>query len=79
MNVLSQCDNLALMKTASPRDLGELRELFGYAPEELVSAAPAFGKGQALFAGGFSAEPQLVQMGSRLTEEGGGDVAIPIR
>ena len=31
-NALSQCDNLALMRMSSPRDLAELAEVFGYAP-----------------------------------------------
>lgn len=78
-NVISQCDNLALMKTSSARDLAELGQVFGFAPAELLAQAPTFAKGQALFAGGFTGEPQLVQVGERLTEEGGSDVRIPLR
>lgn len=78
-NVISQCDNLALMKMSSARDLEELGQIFGYAPSELVNRAPSFSQGQALFAGGFSASPQLVQMGGRFTREGGSDVAIGLR
>ncbi len=33
----------------------------------------------ALFAGGFAPAPILGQMGARLTHEGGGDVAMPLR
>lgn len=78
-NALSQCDNLALMKMSSTRDLEELAQVFGYAPTELLEQSPRFGQGQVLFAGGFASEPQVVQMGGRLTVEGGSDVAIPLR
>lgn len=78
-NALSQCDNLGLMKMSSPRDLAELGSVFGYAPDELREQAAGFGQGQVLFAGGFTAEPMLVQMGPRLTREGGADVPIELR
>lgn len=78
-NVISQCDNLALMKMSSTRDLVELGKIFGFVPQELLDRSPGFAQGQALFAGGFSARPQLVQMGTRLTEEGGSDVLVPLR
>lgn len=78
-NALSQCDNLALMRMSSAHDLAELGLAFGYAPAELLERAMGFGQGQALFAGGFAPEPQLIQVGTRLTEEGGSDVAVPLR
>lgn len=78
-NALSQCDNLALMRMSSPRDLDELAEIFGYAPGALLERSPLFAQGQALFAGGFIAQPALVQMGDRLTHEGGIDVPVPLR
>lgn len=78
-NAISQCDNLALMKMSSTRDLTELSQIFGYAPEELVFRSPGFRQGQALFAGGFTEHAQLVQMGDRLTPEGGSDVAVELR
>lgn len=78
-NALSQCDNLALMKMSAPRDLDELTSVFGYAPAALVQRSPGFQQGQALFAGGFIDEPGIVQMGDRLTEEGGVDVPIVLR
>lgn len=78
-NVLSQCDNLGLMRVNAPRDLAELAEVFGFAPEEAIRRAKNFQQGQALFAGGFIAEPTFVQMGERLTEEAGGDVRVPMR
>ena len=78
-NALSQCDNLALMRMSAPRDLADLAEVFGYAPESLLERSPAFTQGQALFAGGFVDQPSLVQMGARLTHEGGTDVTVPLR
>lgn len=78
-NVLSQCDNLGLMRVNAPRDLAELAEVFGFAPEEAIRRAQSFVQGQALFAGGFIAAPSFVQMGERLTEEGGSDVRVPLR
>ena len=77
-NVLSQCDNLVLMKMRSPRDLAELSEVFGYADPELLARCPGFAMGEALVAGGFVPEPSLVRMGSRLTREGGVDVPVPL-
>ncbi len=53
--------------------------LFGYAPPELLSLAPGFRQGQALFAGGFVTAPGIAQMGQRLTPEVGLDVKVPLR
>jgi DNA helicase HerA-like ATPase len=78
-NVLSQCDNLGLMRMNAPRDLAELAEVFGFVPQELLARAASFKQGQALFAGGFIGEPTIVQMGERITEEGGSDVKVPLR
>ncbi len=78
-NALSQCDNLALMRMSSPRDLEELADVFGYAPAQLLERSPTFAQGQALFAGGFIEAASLVQMGARLTQEGGIDVPVPLR
>lgn len=78
-NVISQCDNLALMKMSSARDIAELGQIFGFVPTDMIERLPGFAQGQALFAGGFSSEPQFVQMGPRLTREGGSDVSIPLR
>ena len=78
-NALSQCDNLALMRMNSARDLDELAGVFGFAPESLLSRSPEFTQGQALFAGGFIPTPAVVQMGARMTPEGGVDVPVPLR
>lgn len=78
-NVLSQCDNLALMRVNAPRDLAELAEVFGFASEDAIRRSADFVQGQALFAGSFIAAPTFVQMGERITEEAGGDVKVPLR
>jgi DNA helicase HerA-like ATPase len=78
-NVLSQCDNLALMRVNAPRDLAELADVFGFASEAAIRRSAEFVQGQALFAGGFISAPTFVQMGERITEEAGGDVKVPLR
>jgi len=77
--IISQCDNLALMKMTSPVDLAELGTYFGYAPASLLARSPWFRQGEALFAGGFVPTPSLVKMNARLTPEGGSDVGVPLR
>ncbi|MFK0401512.1 ATP-binding protein [Microbacterium sp. NPDC090225] len=75
--ILSQCDNLALMRMSSSADLDELLKTLSYAPEDIARVSPSFRQGQALFAGGFIEAPQRVQMRQRITEEGGADVSVP--
>ncbi|HZW41599.1 MAG TPA: ATP-binding protein, partial [Agromyces sp.] len=77
--IISQCDNLALMKMSSPVDLEGLATYFGYAPHELINRSPWFRQGEALFAGGFVPAPSLVKVNARLTPEGGSDVGVPLR
>ncbi|MFI6871520.1 ATP-binding protein [Nocardia sp. NPDC050406] len=77
--IISQCDNLALMKMTSPVDLDELGTYFGYAPTALLERSPWFRQGEALFAGGFVPAPSLVKVRARLTREGGSDVDVPLR
>lgn len=78
-SIISQCDNLALMKMTSPVDLDELGTIFGFVPQTMLSRASRFAQGEALFAGGFTPAPSVVRMGARLTREGGTDVNVPIR
>ena len=73
-NVLSQCDNLLLMKMNSAADVGTLAETFSYAPKGLVEMAPGFGLGEGLAAGKIAPRPLLFKSGLRLSEEGGTDV-----
>ncbi|MEK8227771.1 ATP-binding protein [Oerskovia sp. M15] len=50
-NVLSQCDNVIVMRMSSPADVAELERVFGFAPPELLAATPYFRQGEALVAG----------------------------
>lgn len=77
--IISQCDNLALMRMSSPLDLEGLATYFGFAPPALLARSPWFRQGEALFAGGFVAAPTLLRVGKRLTPEGGIDVGVPLR
>ena len=76
--VLSQCDNLVLMRMNSPGDIAELGEVFGFAPPAMLRASKSFIQGEALVAGGFVPVPSLIRMGGRLTVEGGRDVPVPL-
>lgn len=73
-NVVSQCDNLLLMRMNSAADLADLGRLFSFVPEGLVAGATAFGLGQALVMGKVLPQPAYVQMGRRVSHEGGVDV-----
>ena len=76
--VISQCDNLVLMRMNSRGDLAELQETFGFVPAQMLAAAPFFRQGEALVAGGFVPVPTFVQIGGRRTHEGGSDVKVPL-
>lgn len=78
-SIISQCDNLALMRMTSPVDLAELATIFGFVPNAMLARAARFAQGEALFAGGFTAAPTMVKMGDRLMQEGGADVGVPTR
>jgi len=74
-NVLSQCDNLVLMRMNSVADLAHVASVFSFVPPGLVDRATAFGQGEALAAGKIASHPALVRFGSRFSYEGGADVA----
>jgi DNA helicase HerA-like ATPase len=73
-NVLSQCDNLFLMRVNSQGDLARIAELFSFAPAGLLARAATFGLGQLLVCGRVVSHPTLVQSGGRIAQEGGADV-----
>jgi DNA helicase HerA-like ATPase len=73
-NVVSQCDNLVLMRMNGARDIEDLVSLFSHVPAAMVREAGSFGLGEALAAGPISPVPILVRVGSRLSPEGGADV-----
>ncbi|MGP3533747.1 ATP-binding protein [Microbacterium sp. RD1] len=76
---LSQCDNVAVMRMNSPRDLADLAETFGFLPRELLERCATSAQGEALFGGSFAPEPAFVKMRDRLTAQGGSDVPVPLR
>jgi DNA helicase HerA-like ATPase len=73
-NVLTQCENLLLMRVNSAADLVHLAEGFSHVPPSLVAQASSFGLGQSLAAGRIAPQPTLLRFGARLSREGGGDV-----
>jgi uncharacterized protein len=50
-NVVSQCDNLLLMRMNSQADLNELSSIFSFVPPGLMAGVTTFALGQALVAG----------------------------
>ena len=58
-NVLSQCDNLLLMRMNSLADLGYVGEVFSFVPDSLLERATTFRQGESLAAGLDLAAPCL--------------------
>jgi hypothetical protein len=73
-NVLSQCDNLILMRMNSLEDIAHLSSTFSFVPPRLLEQSTGFTLGRALVAGKISPTPTLAKFEGRLSEEGGGDV-----
>jgi uncharacterized protein len=73
-NVVTQCDNLVLMRLNSAADAAYARDVFSFVPPGLLARAPAFGLGEALVAGKICPAAALLRFGSRVAEEGGADV-----
>jgi DNA helicase HerA-like ATPase len=76
--IVSQCDNLTLMRMNSPNDLADLGDLFGFVPRDMLAQASRFRQGEALVAGGFVPAPGIVKFRDRITPEGGVDVPVPM-
>lgn len=74
-NVISQCDNLMLMRMNSQTDIEDLARIFSFVPHGMLSEASAFRQGEALLAGKLVPSPTIMRIGSRLSAEGGSDVA----
>jgi hypothetical protein len=72
--VVSQCDNLVLMRMASSADLAYVSARLSYAPAPLLERATSFALGEALVAGKIASHPAFVRFGPRIGQEGGGDV-----
>jgi DNA helicase HerA-like ATPase len=73
-NVISQCDNLVLMRLNSDADAAFARAVFSFVPPGLIGQAKSFGLGEAVVAGKIYPQPALIRFGARVAEEGGSDV-----
>jgi DNA helicase HerA-like ATPase len=73
-NVLSQCENLILMRMGSRTDLAQVQDVFSMLPAGLLAEATAFELGECLLAGRIVDYPTLARSSRRLSREGGGDV-----
>jgi DNA helicase HerA-like ATPase len=73
-NVLSQCDNLLLMRMNSTADLAWVGDVFSFVPPSLLQRATDFRQGESLVAGLVAPHPALIRIGARIAAEGGGDV-----
>ena len=74
VNVLSQADNLILMRMNSAADVQRLTEVFSFVPPSLLGRSSHFGQGESLIAGKLVPSPLLATFQGRLTREGGSDV-----
>ena len=72
--VLTQCDNLLLMRMNSEADLGYLREVFSFVPGGMVYRATSFRQGESLAGGKFFPHAGFVRFGARQSHEGGADI-----
>jgi hypothetical protein len=70
-NLLSQCDNLCLMKMSNPADVELVGERFGFVPSGWADRALDFEKGQVLLSGQFVHRPVVAKVAPRRTVEGG--------
>ena len=73
-NVLSQCDNLVLMRMNSAADLEYAGAVLSFVPPGLLSLATTFRLGEGVVAGKLSSHPALVRFGARIAQEGGSDI-----
>jgi uncharacterized protein len=72
--VVSQCDNLVLMRMTSASDVAYVADVLSFAPAPLLNEASTFKQGESLVAGKIASHPALVRFGPRIAEEGGADV-----
>ena len=72
--VVSQCDNLVLMRMNAAADLAYLGDTLSFAPRPLLEGAMEFRQGESLIAGKIASHATFVRFGPRIAEEGGSDV-----
>ncbi len=73
-NVVSQCDNLVLMRMNSVVDIDELADIFSHVPRPMIEEARSFVQGEMLVAGPISTPAMRVNVGERWCPEGGADL-----
>lgn len=73
-DIVSQCDNLVLMRMNSASDIARLVDLFSHVPAGLIRRSSSFTLGEGLVAGRIADRPLLFETGARLTPEGGSDL-----
>lgn len=75
-NVLTQCENLVLMRMNSKADLEGLSPIFSQVDQALIAQARYFVQGQSLIVGEIVKSPTFAKFEGRLTYEGGGDAPV---
>jgi hypothetical protein len=70
-NLLSQCDNLCLMKMSNPADVRLAQDRFGFVPAGWAERALRFKKGEILLSGQLVERPVYAKVAPRRTVEGG--------
>lgn len=70
-NVLSQCENVCILKSSSEADLRSITDTLGYPPVEIAKLSMNFGVGDAVLAGPFVKHPLLLHAFPRRTQQGG--------
>lgn len=73
-NVLSQCENLALMRMNSSADLNHLADILSQVPRSLMNQATMFKQGESLLAGRIVLNPTFAKFEGRISVEGGSDI-----
>ena len=73
-NILSQCDNLLLLRMNSHADLAHLATILSQVPTSLMEQAIKFGIGESLLAGRIVQNPTFAKFEGRLSVEGGSDI-----
>jgi hypothetical protein len=73
-NVVSQCDNLILMRMNSVVDIEELASVFSHVPKSMIAEARSFAQGEMLVAGPIATPAMRLHVGERWCPEGGADL-----
>ena len=72
--VVSQCDNLVLMRMTSVGDLGYVADTLSFAPPAFSARRRRSGWASRSSPGKIASHPAFVRFGPRISEEGGSDV-----